>query len=52
MKTNWIVGLTVGMLALARPAYSQNTQNNFTTNSTQTIDISDATTVNQQVNRF
>ena len=39
MKTNWIVGLTVGMLALARPAYSQNTQNNFTTNSTQTIDI-------------
>ena len=52
MKTNWIVGLTVAMLVLARPAYSQGTQNNFTTTSTQTIDIYNTTTVNQQVNQF
>ena len=55
MKTNWIVGLTVGMLlALARTAYPQVSGNspNFTSASTQTIDIYNTTTVNQQVNQF
>jgi hypothetical protein len=65
MKTNWIVGLTVGMLlALAQAAYPQildpfsvplgvsGGPENFTSLSTTTTNDYNTTTVNQQVNQY
>jgi len=53
MKTNWIVGLTVMLLVLARTAYPQTGSPIYSTESTKNIYTTLATTtVNQQVNQF